>query len=360
LRQGGSLSRAELARASGLTPQAIANIVDQLIQLGFVREAGRRKAQRGQPPIEIEIATDGAYGIGLRADSKRYSVATMDLGGSVRQQEGGLTPDNIDKRGLVTFFSDLISKMPLDLDRCLGIGLVVPGPFDAHWPNVPSPGALAAFQRKRFVRSIGYRTGLDIFLENDATAAALGEKLQGVARDLKHYFYVFVGEGVGGGLVLNGEPYRGDSGNAGEFGHLVVDPNGPPCYCGNRGCLGQYLSLGSLTRFLATARKGRSAQSLQNVRRGMTRTWLDRAAAALSIALVGIENLFDPETVILGGSAPIEILNGLFGRLADLRPSIRFGRPGQRIRVSSLREQSAAVGAAALPIFAATNPSRFY
>ena len=359
LRQGGSLSRAELARASGLTPQAIANIVDQLIELGFVREAGRRKAQRGQPPIQIEIATDGAYGIGLRADSKRFSVATMDLGGSVRHQEGGLTPDT-DKRGLVSFFSDLISKTPFDLDRCLGIGLVVPGPFDVHWPNVPSPGALAAFQRKRFVQSIGYRTGLDVFLENDATAAALGEKLQGVARDLKNYFYVFIGEGVGGGLVLNGEPYQGDSGNAGEFGHLVIDPKGPPCYCGNRGCLGQYLSLGSLTRFIAGARKGKSGQSLQNVRRRLTENWLDRAAEVLSIALVGIENLFDPEAVILGGSAPIEILNGLFGRLRDLRPSIRLGRPGERIRVSSLREQSAAVGAAALPIFAATNPSRFY
>ena len=126
------------------------------------------------------------------------------------------------------------------------------------------------------------------------------------------------------------------------------------------GCLGQYLSLGSLTRFLAGARKGKSGQSLQKFRHRLTQNWLDRAAEALSIALVGIENLFDPEAVILGGSAPIEILNGLFGRLGDLRPSIRLGRPGERIRVSSLREQSAAVGAAALPIFAATNPSRFY
>ncbi len=358
LRQSGSLSRAELARASGLTPQAIANIVDQLIELGFVREAGRRKAQRGQPPIQIEIASDGAYGIGLRADSKRFSVATMDLNGAVRHQGGGLMPDT-DKRGLVSFFSDLISKMPFDPDRCLGIGLVVPGPFDAHWPDVPSPGALAAFQRKRFVQRIGQRTGLDIFLENDATAAALGEKLHGVARDLKNYFYVFVGEGLGGGLVLNGEPYRGDSGNAGEFGHLVIDPNGPPCYCGNRGCLGQYLSLASLTRFLATARKSKSGRSVENVRSRLIEKWLDAAAEALSIALVGIENLFDPQTVILGGSAPIEILNGLFHRLGNLRPSIRVGRPGERIRVSSLREKSAAVGAAALPIFAATNPSRF-
>jgi predicted NBD/HSP70 family sugar kinase len=112
-------------------------------------------------------------------------------------------------------------------------------------------------------------------------------------------------------------------------------------------------------RFTSTG-KGKSGQSLQNVRRRLTRNWLDRAAEALSIALVGIENLFDPEAVILGASAPIEILNGLFGRLGDLRPSIRLGRPGERIRVSSLREQSAAVGAAALPIFAATNPSRFY
>jgi len=115
---------------------------------------------------------------------------------------------------------------------------------------------------------------------------------------------------------------------------LVIDPKGPPATAATGGCLGQYLSLGSLTRFIAGARKGKSGQSLQNVRRRLTENWLDRAAEVLSIALVGIENLFDPEAVILGGSAPIEILNGLFGRLGDLRPSIRLGRPGERIRVS--------------------------
>ena len=115
--------------------------------------------------------------------------------------------------------------------RSLGLGLVTPGPFDAIWPGIPTPGAIAALQTRSLVETLTTRIGVDVFLENDATAAALGERLNGVAREVNHFFYVFVGEGVGGGIVMKGEPYRGESGNA-----ATVDALGSTCRfprCGN-------------------------------------------------------------------------------------------------------------------------------
>lgn len=348
LRLRGSLSRAELARATGLTPPAITSIIQDLMSAGLVREAGRRKSARGQPPIEIEIAREGGYAVGLRVDTRGYDFVVSDLGGEVvAGGQGEIPPGGPEE--LLEFLAALYEGIAAKYGagRSLGFGLVTPGPFDAVWPGIPTPGAIAALQTRSLVDTLTARLGVDVFLENDATAAALGERLNGVAREASHFFYVFVGEGVGGGIVMKGESYRGDSGNAGEFGHLIVDPEGPRCYCGNRGCLGQYLSLSSLRQFQASE-AGRAAEAVEE-------EWLGGAARALSLALVTIENLLDPEMIVLGGAAPRSLLTRLFDRVGELRPSVRLGRR-KRLILSDLGERSAAFGASALPIIAVTSP----
>jgi predicted NBD/HSP70 family sugar kinase len=349
LRLQGSLSRAELARKTGLTPQAIANIVDDLISTGLVREAGRRKAKRGQPPIEIEIAKDGGYALGIRVDATHFHAAAADLGGNIIETREGPTPSPAEGEWL-----DFLGRLYADFaqrfgaERCLGLGLVTPGPFDVTWPGVPTPGAVPALQSRAIAEALAEKTGTDVLLENDATAAALGEKLYGEAVNLNDFFYVFIGEGVGGGIVIRGEPYRGNRGNAGEFGHAVIDPHGPPCYCGNRGCLGEYLSLSAMRRDLAQAEAlGEDAGTARN-------DWIRRAAEGLSIGITTIENLFDPQRIILGGAAPVSLLEDLAGHLRRLRPSVRQDFGEDRLRLSKLGERSAALGASALPILAAT------
>jgi predicted NBD/HSP70 family sugar kinase len=175
------------------------------------------------------------------------------------------------------------------------------------------------------------RLNTGVYLGNDAYAAAIGEKLYGAAKDLNNFFYLYVGEGVGGGLVIAGESYRGTGGNGGEAGHLIVDPNGKPCYCGNRGCLGQYLSLSTLREM---GREG----------------WLLQAIPALRTAISSIENLFDPEAIILGGSANTELLRLLTNNLTSLGPSVRQDHQN-RLRLSELGEESPAFGASALPLY---------
>ncbi len=348
LRLRGALSRADLARATGLTPPAIASIVQDLIEVGFVRETGRRKSVRGQPPIEIEIAKDGGYAVGLRVAATGYDFVVSDLGGEMIASGRGELPGE-DAEELLEFMTELYVGLAdkYGEGRSLGLGLVTPGPFDLVWPGITTPGSVTALQTRSLVETLSSRVDVDVFLENDATAAALGEHLNGVAREVGNFFYVFVGEGVGGGIVVRGEPYRGIGGNAGEFGHVIVDPDGPQCYCGNRGCLGQYLSMSALRSF-SQRHQARPAADVEN-------EWLDRAARALSISLVGIENLLDPEMIVLGGTAPPDMLSLLFDRVGELRPSVRLGQRNRMV-MSGLGEQSAAFGASAMPIIAATSP----
>jgi predicted NBD/HSP70 family sugar kinase len=355
LRIGGGLSRAELARATGLTPQAVANIVEDLIAAGLARETGRRKSERGQPPIAIEIAGDGGYAVGVRVDATHYHAVAANLAGDILQmREEGIASTG--EAEVLDLLSELYAELAkrYDAERCLGFGLVTPGPFDTSWPDGGlTPGQVVSLRRRFFAALLAERIGTDVQMENDATAAALGEKLYGAARDLLDFVYVFVGEGVGGGIVIGGDPYRGAGGNAAELGHVVVDPNGPRCACGNPGCLGEYLSLQSLRRQCR-----RSDFSAAEIASGAIDAWIDRAAGALSIALAGLENVFDPEAVILGGSAQPALLERLRARMGVLRPSVRQDADeGDRLRLSTLGESSSALGASALPILAATSPS---
>jgi predicted NBD/HSP70 family sugar kinase len=351
LRLSGNLSRAELARATGLTPQAVANIVEDLIAAGLVREAGRRKAGRGQPPIAIEIASDGGYALGIRIDARHFLAVAVNLGGEVLETlEGSRLPHEPGE--WVGFVADIHAGFAArhGIDRCLGLGLVTPGPFDIGWPGIPTPGGVPPLQSRGVADELAALTGVDVFLENDATAAAFGERLFGEAHDAEDFFYVFVGEGVGGGIVIRGQPYRGFRGNAGEFGHVIVDPAGPQCYCGNRGCLGEYLSLTAMRRTLKL-----DAVPAEEMRYAELDRWIAQAADALSVGLASVENLFDPEAIIIGGTAPGWLLARLAAGLGNLRPSVREDGGPARLRISKLGEQSGALGATALPILAATS-----
>jgi predicted NBD/HSP70 family sugar kinase len=331
LRRYGGLSRAELSRITGLTPQSIANIVGALIGDRLVREAGRQKTSRGQPPITIELCEDGGFALGLRIDATSYNIVALSLTGEVLSRDHGAVAVH-DARifDLISSIHSRAVRRHAGL-RCFGMGIVTPGPFDTSWPGVPSPGSVALLQQSATVTEALSGLNTAVYLGNDAYAAAIGEKLYGAAKDLNDFFYLYIGEGVGGGLMIGGESYRGTGGNGGEAGHMIVDPNGKPCYCGNNGCLGQYLSLSSLRRL------------------GIE-TWLPQALPALRTAISTIENLFDPEAIILGGSADPALLRSLAENLGTLGPSVRQDHP-IRLRLSELGEESPAFGASALPLY---------
>jgi predicted NBD/HSP70 family sugar kinase len=225
----------------------------------------------------------------------------------------------------------------------LGIGLAMPGPFDVESMSFVGPTTLEGWKGVPIRARLAKLTGLPAFIEVDLAAAALGERLYGAGRDLREFYYLYFGFGLGGCLVHEGAPLRGAFGNAGEIGHLPLVPDGEPCPCGNRGCLERYLSLEAMER--------------RSARIGLDR-WITEAAPLLRAAIATIENLFDPETIVIGGFAEETLLTRLIAAAEPLAHSVseRGGRAAPRITRTKDGANAVLRGAAALAVAGVLSP----
>ena len=202
--------------------------------------------------------------------------------------------------------------------------------------------------------------GVPVVVDNDANAAAVSEMLFGKGQNVSHFCMLYFGAGIGMGGIVADQPLRGAFGNAGEIGHIVVAPNGIPCQCGQYGCLERYVSLHALTEWMAQDGKVPDCAALLKSHAEADPkivAWLDQAAPHLAGIISLLENIFDPQTMILGGKMPEPILDDLIARL-DIPTSVanRRLRALPRVQRGQTSEDSAALGAAALPFFNAITP----
>ena len=199
------------------------------------------------------------------------------------------------------------------------VGVASPGAVDVRRGVVPSAPQLPGWHEVPLREIMSRRLGLEVRLENDATAAALGEHSFGGGRDTQHMLYLTVSTGVGGGIIIDGKLYRGASGAAGELGHITVDPNGPPCGCGARGhleCLvsgtaiarrGEELVAQGESQVLAELREQDGAVTAEMMARAVemgdvaSREAYRQAGHHLGIALASLVNIFNPEVILIGG-----------------------------------------------------------
>ncbi|MBF8286519.1 MAG: hypothetical protein HW393_333 [Dehalococcoidia bacterium] len=179
--------------------------------------------------------------------------AAVDLGGTkvralVADRSGRVLGDDIRPSGAAEGLATVLGRMVESLDAALaragvereqlaGLGIASPGAVDVERGVVPNAPQLPGWQDVPLARLMAERVGVPALLENDASAAALGEHRFGAGRGTRHMLYITVSTGLGGGIIIDGELYRGKSGAAGELGHMIIDIDGPPCGCGARGCL---------------------------------------------------------------------------------------------------------------------------
>jgi len=184
---------------------------------------------------------------------------------------------------------------------------------------VPNAPQLPGWQDVPLARLLGERFGLPTLLENDASAAALGEHRFGAGRGSHYMLYITVSTGVGGGIIIDGALYRGKSGAAGEFGHVIIDVNGPACGCGSNGCLESFVSGTAIAKrgeklaesddspVLARLRKEEGRVTAEMMERAAkmgdatSREAFRQAGHYLGVALAGFVNVFDPEVIVIGG-----------------------------------------------------------
>ncbi len=362
VRLHGPLSRAEIARRTGLSKQTVSNLADELYEAGLLRPEAKQIRGVGKPSIPLAIDPSGGLTVGLQLDRGRLVSVLADLSGQVLRREVRPFETRAPEAAVPLLegqVARLLDDPSLDRRRLLGIGLVMPGPFDVEGLG---PTSLPGWDGLAIAADLGRAIGQPVILENDATAAASAEWLFGAARTLDSFVYVFLGIGLGAGLIVGGRPIASAAGNAGEFGHLIVAPGGRPCDCGNRGCLEAYLSLHAAFRHLAA--RGVAIGSIEAMETRLSpdhpaiAEWIAEVLEPLRIGLNALENLLDPETILLGGDAPDWLIRALVERVEPLYPSIGRAarRRAPRLMRATLGRDAAARGAAVLPIFAALDP----
>lgn len=304
------LSRASVAGATGLTRATVSALVDDLLGgklLSEVEPAPRAGA--GRPAHGLALSVDGPAGLGLEVNVDYLAACVVDLTGAVRQrlvQLGDQRP-----RTPAEVFTDLVRLAATARDAAVDQGLVlagaavaVPGLVDADglvrlapnlgWRDVPVPAALAMLD------GLTGPSALPLRVDNEANLAALGE-LHAAKPGRQSFVYVSGEIGIGAGIVLDGALFRGSRGWSGELGHVTVNPDGPPCHCGSRGCLEPYAGQEAL---LGAAGGERDAAKLVELAAAGERSALRAltgAGTALGVALSGVVNLLDVDTVVLGG-----------------------------------------------------------
>ncbi|MEV1044229.1 ROK family protein [Streptomyces sp. NPDC049916] len=362
----GEATRAGVAARVGLTRAAVSSLVEQLMTGGFLTESGKTfSGQAGRPGTALKVTRTGPAGLGVEINIDYVSVCVVDLAGTGRVRQ----TEHLDNRGApaaeVLARAARIAARTLDSAReqelrPVGAALALPGLVSGGTVRqAPNLGWNAVPAQRLFGDALAaLRPGLPVLpvaSENEANLAALAELWFGGLERVRSFLYLTGEIGVGGALVLNGELLRGAHGFAGEIGHVVVDPDGPECRCGSRGCLEQYAGQAALLRAAGIGGLGGASGVLELERRaagGDTRAVAAIGAAGrmLGRVLSGAVNLVDPDAVVLGG-----IYRGLMPWLSPPAAEELTGRvvsglwspDDGRLRASSVAGD-AARGAAAL------------
>ena len=365
IRRQGKISRREIVDLVSLSPQTVANITNDLQTIGLIVARRVKGAEsRGQPPIAFELNPNAGNSIGISLEPGRVSAGLVNLVGEIIERREVHIDTHDQRRALATVLALTreLRRRPAAGGRLWGIGVALPGPLVKTDISFVGPTTLEGWNDLSALDELRDATQLQVFYSVDSVAAALGETLFGVERSLDNFFYMHFGVGLGGTLVVNRSAYRGANGNATEIGHIPAVPGGKACYCGNAGCLERYLSLQSLAEALGVSEApDRDALIVAQLERNdepALQAWCAEAAERLRDAVCVIENVLDPMTIVIGGSAPKLLVERLVALAQPLHHSVRGGvaAPTLRILLSERQEDSSILGAAVLPIYDLLSP----
>ena len=359
LRWRGAISRADIARQTGLSRSTVSSLIGDLQAAGLVIEratdGGSAGPQGGRPPVLVTLDRSAGGLLGLDFGHGHLRVAVADLSYAVLAE--GLVELEVDLHAhdaldtAARLVEELLDEAGLEPGRVVAAGMGVPGPIDPDSGLLLSHAILSDWVGLDPAAELEQRLGLPVHVDNDANVGALGESTFGAGRGAAVMVYLRLSTGIGAGLVLGGRPFRGARGVAGEVGHVLVDPQGPICRCGNRGCLETFVSGPALCELVRGACGPLTVAELVALARegdATCRRVVSDAGATVGRVVADLCNHVNPDLVVVGGalSAAGELV------LEPLRAAVgRFAIPAAeevRIVAGALGERAELLGALAL------------
>lgn len=357
IKDSGSISRADIAKQTKLNKATVSTIVDELLQIELIKEIGAGQSSGGRRPILVVLNDNAGSIIGIDLQISHISILLTNLNAKTIWEKKVLfivgkpiVEILAQLEELINEAVELAPKTPLGI---LGVGMGIPGIVDQHkgevliapnlgWHNIPI--------KKHFEE----RFDFPIFIDNEANAAALAEKMYGNGKNVDNLVYISAGTGIGVGLILNGEQYHGTQGYSGEFGHMTIERNGLKCPCGNQGCWEMYASeksfMNSMNQEGEFNNKSFSdfmGEDLINNHAVMVH--LNEVGINLGIGITNIINAFNPDVVIIGNSLAQAgdlilkpIINTVHNRI------INYFEQNVKITLTALGDKPRALGAATM------------
>jgi glucokinase-like ROK family protein len=367
IRNYSPISRARIAEMTGLTKATVSSLINELMESSLANEIGTGESSGGRKPMMLLFNSTAGYALGIDLGVNYIRAVLTDLKGTI-VEEYKVQHDNsvleLAIAELKACIREMLRRAPESVYGIIGIGIGIPGISDGQgqvlfapnlgWVNVP----LQQIVEDEF--------GIAVVIDNEANAGAVGEKEFGAGREAANLVYISVGIGIGAGIIIKGELYRGSSGFSGEIGHMSIQHDGKQCRCGNAGCWEMYASENALYEAARAVISGNKIDmetllTLAEAEDPTVVKLFERLGHFLGVGVVNIINGFNPELIIVGG------------RLAEagqwLRPtmlqsmnarSLPYPRERLQVEFSQLGSRSAVLGACSFAItkfFASTKVS---
>lgn len=354
VRRFGSITQVELAQATGLSAATVSTIVKQLAESGTVET--RTTTRSGRRAQLVTLAHRPGLLVGLDVGLRGLRITLSDSGFDVLSDRVLPLPADprldttLDRAAL--FVVELLEDLGEELDQVQGIGLGLPVPVDPGSGRVTARGIMPGWENVDIVDVLGGRLERPVVVDNDANLAALGEARFGAGRGVQDLIYVHASYGTGAGILIGGELHRGGDGRAGEIGHMLVDPQGPICRCGSRGCLDTQVGAQALLDSLRISRGPRTLTDLLRLARDGDpgcRQVVEDAGATIGTVVANLALGVNPSAVVVGGelASAGEVLIGPIRAALARRTLLDAGEP-LRVLPGELPDRAGALGALAL------------
>lgn len=370
------ISRAELARRTGLSRSTVSAIINDLLSTGLVEETRAGVSNGGRRPIILEFQDQASFIVGIELGATHVSCVLTDLRCNVRASWSVPAPvrdePEVALEKMTLGVRAVLEAGGVQQSELVGLGVAVPSPVDQEHPGELLPLVVPKWEGHNIASHLTKSFGRPVFVDNDANLGALAELWWGAGSSVRDLAYIKVATGIGAGLIIDGRIFRGSAGVAGEIGHTSIDRNGPQCLCGLRGCLATLIGTPALLqRAESELRESGSNRAGPSNIDELVNWALDGDPAAvtviryagdiLGIGIANMLNLLNPKMVILGGGIARagDLLMGAV-RDAIVRLSLPASISNAEIRTTGLNEWGIAVGAATLALEAALeSPSLF-